>query len=850
LALEPLEVRQFLAVDVFTDKLDYAPGETAQITASGFQVGETVEFQVLHIEAGPDGQFGTADDTLGDNTGAGHDRWQVTDGGPGDLDGLSDGNIQTTWYVEPDDSLGETFELTATGLTSGEEATTIFTDSDLANRLKLHNVWDPIDQKYEGGNPSGYSEGDTASFLIEMETLSSDDFSNGPLEFTFRIELDLDNDPYAFTDIEPYDITVTPTISSTTTVAISDTDPDLGVLQVFTPTDGSINVDITSATYIGVDDTGPIPFQTWEFVFTIDAEANAGEVFFVYGAHLAEEGDALPPGGTPPRPAVVPAPDPNTHGASGISGTFQARVNPLQGGDKTVNFKGADLNPVEPAPSIEIIKSILDTDNDGNDWNDDGDGIAEAGETIDYNFQVTNTGNVTLTNVVVTDPLMTVGPTALSDVANDGVTTLAAGDVENATGQYTLTQADIDAGTFVNTADADGTDPNNTPVNDDDTVTVTLPLAPSIEIIKTGTLDLAPLDDPEPGDVIAYEFLVTNTGNLTLIDVVVTDPLTGLSAIDLSAFDGALSPGESFIATATYNLTQDDIDAGEVTNTATVVGNPSNEDGDELPDVPDVTDSDDEVIPLESADYIIIDDGDPGFDEAGIGHRVSDCGTYSDHRQGIPGSGYAATWTFTNLEPGLYLVSGTWLTHFVNASNAEFTLAGGGSTVVVHVNQRAAPDDFTESGITWENLGVVEVDSSGTLIVTLTSAGADGYVVADAVRIARAAEIGVSDGSVNVVSGGGGVSGSGNVDFGQTELGEQVIKTVTVENTGSADLNLGAISVVGTQFSLASPPAVTVVSPGAPPASMCGFMRVAWAALRERCRSARTTQPWVRLSSL
>lgn len=101
---------------VFTDKADYAPGETALVTATNFALGSTVEFQVQHVtDPGADGLWGTLDDVLGNNSGSGHDPWKVTDGGAGDLDGVANGTIQTNWYVNPDDSLNERFLLAATG---------------------------------------------------------------------------------------------------------------------------------------------------------------------------------------------------------------------------------------------------------------------------------------------------------------------------------------------------------------------------------------------------------------------------------------------------------------------------------------------------------------------------------------------------------------------------------------------------------------------------------------------------------------------------------------------------------------------------------------------------------------
>jgi len=104
-----------MATTVITDKSDYGLYETANITASGYVIGSTIEFLVQHIiDWGEDGIWGTADDELGYNGGEGHLPWRVTDGGDGDEDGIANGIVKTTWYVG-DDSHNEKFRLTALG---------------------------------------------------------------------------------------------------------------------------------------------------------------------------------------------------------------------------------------------------------------------------------------------------------------------------------------------------------------------------------------------------------------------------------------------------------------------------------------------------------------------------------------------------------------------------------------------------------------------------------------------------------------------------------------------------------------------------------------------------------------
>ena len=110
----------------------------------------------------------------------------------------------------------------------------------------------------------------------------------------------------------------------------------------------------------------------------------------------------------------------------------------------------------------------------------------------------------------------------------------------------------------------------------------------SLDIVKTGVFndDITADGFGQVGETITYTFVTTNDGNVTISGVVVSDPLGGgltlscgmTSNGDTFNNDGtdSLDPGESVTCTATYSLTQADIDAGEVLNTATVTGTDTN----------------------------------------------------------------------------------------------------------------------------------------------------------------------------------------------------------------------------------------------------------------------------------
>ncbi|AEE19386.1 conserved repeat domain protein [Dokdonia sp. 4H-3-7-5] len=249
-------------------------------------------------------------------------------------------------------------------------------------------------------------------------------------------------------------------------------------------------------------------------------------------------------------------------------------------------------------PNLDLVKVGVVNDLNGND-------VIDAGDTITYTLTITNNGNEELTNVIVVDPLI---------IINEGpVAVLAISESATFTGTYIITQNDIEAGGIVNVAIAEGTDQAGNTITDqsddptdttnvdvdgdgdfeDPTVTI-LDQSPDIMITKNGVYQDFNQDGfANAGDQILYTFNVINTGNVILNDVVVTDEM-----VDVIGDPVSLLPGESVTFTAVYIITQQDVDNGEVVNTALAIGLTDSglEISDVSDDVTDTTSDDDPTV--------------------------------------------------------------------------------------------------------------------------------------------------------------------------------------------------------------------------------------------------------------
>jgi hypothetical protein len=187
------------------------------------------------------------------------------------------------------------------------------------------------------------------------------------------------------------------------------------------------------------------------------------------------------------------------------------------------------------APALTVVKSATESS------------FSTVGQTINYNYLVTNTGNVTLSSVGIVDAHVGLNGLSCPEAS------LAPTGSEVCTATYQVTHADLLAGAIINTAKAQGVPPGtSTPIISSPS-SVTVPLA-SIGILKQVcgsevAADCGPggrgpwihTEDVPQGDTAYWKVTVTNTGIVPLTDVTVSDAL--VPACD--ATGGALAVGAS-----------------------------------------------------------------------------------------------------------------------------------------------------------------------------------------------------------------------------------------------------------------------------------------------------------------
>ncbi len=210
----------------------------------------------------------------------------------------------------------------------------------------------------------------------------------------------------------------------------------------------------------GTDTTTPFPFTVSPVpagqpsVYTVNGSGATAAIGLTIGNVSVTE--AVPTGWMLSS-VVCTKSDGTPTGAAAINGRSAVAIE----SGKVTTCKFTD---VKDAPRLTVDKTSTTTS------------ITAAGQVVPYSFLVTNTGNVTVTGIAVTDPKV---PTISCPA-----TSLAPSAFMTCTGSHTVTLAEMDAagGTLVNTVTVKSSAPDAT-----DTNTIPVAKTPRLTVDKTSS---------------------------------------------------------------------------------------------------------------------------------------------------------------------------------------------------------------------------------------------------------------------------------------------------------------------------------------------------------------------------
>lgn len=271
-------------------------------------------------------------------------------------------------------------------------------------------------------------------------------------------------------------------------------------------------------------------------------------------------------------------------------------------GGSVTDTDSVDVTVEAPSPDLLIAKSFsFTTDTNSNS-------AGNPGDVVEYTFTVTNNGNVTMTGVGVTDTMdngaalsvtfdsWSTQGTSPNATLGDATITLAPGSAAIFKASYTITQNDLDTGggTAVdavvdnnidnsavasgsyNTSSGSQSHTSPTPA----TAEVPLDVVEDIQVAKTADIT----SGAGAGDTITYTYTITNTGTVSISGISISDTINGDGTFTLASIDTAtptdngtlgdtsnatnptdglwdiLGPGDVLTLTATYVVTQNDVD--------------------------------------------------------------------------------------------------------------------------------------------------------------------------------------------------------------------------------------------------------------------------------------------------
>ncbi|MEL0627213.1 hypothetical protein V6245_09685 [Salinibacterium amurskyense] len=181
-------------------------------------------------------------------------------------------------------------------------------------------------------------------------------------------------------------------------------------------------------------------------------------------------------------------------------------------------------------------------------------GPSEVGDLIQYQFELTNDGSLPLSSVAIVDA----GAQNVSCPSTSLTTTMTC------TGEHVVTQLDINAGSFVNTATVSGIAWGEAVTSEPASATT----AVNQNVVLTATQTAATSTFSELGETLTFDIGLLNDGNVTLSGLAVAGTVPGIS-IDCSSVPAQLAPGTEATCTATAIVAAVGSDISNVATVAT-----------------------------------------------------------------------------------------------------------------------------------------------------------------------------------------------------------------------------------------------------------------------------------------
>ena len=192
-------------------------------------------------------------------------------------------------------------------------------------------------------------------------------------------------------------------------------------------------------------------------------------------------------------------------------------------------------------------------------------GIFAAGQVINYQYTVTNVGGTALAGPLAVGGAKTpVSCPNLNTVGNKD-NNLDPGESITCNGSYTLTQADVTAGSVTNSATASIGGTISTPGSS----VVNAPVNKVLTLSKTASATTF----AQAGETVTFSYVITNSGATQLgpAQFTVTDDHIA-TPIPCGAPNAMLPPGGTLSCTGLYIISPTDVAAGSVTSSATATG--------------------------------------------------------------------------------------------------------------------------------------------------------------------------------------------------------------------------------------------------------------------------------------